>query len=348
MKSNKILSKREPFFSIIIPAYNCRKTIERLLNSIYANGLYRSEYEVIICNDKSTDNFLELVTPYEEKMNIVYCETTRGFHCPGNTREAALKYATGTWVVFIDNDDMFEVDALATVKYYLESNNVEYMICTNFREWNPETGEYTREFIGEQTDTWLHGKFFNRRNVIEKFDVHFMDDLYSHEDVYFNSNVLGNLIGNDTDYIYCNFFTYKWVTNPESLSRSYFSTDHFYIETYLNDYIYGASEPYFQFFEKYPEKKSFYYHQIMITMLHAFFYFDASRYRLGNKFLSYNLSYIHDFKIRICDRLGINEYDIINYIYSDPRLYNVIKANCVHGSNEFVETQSFKDFILSI
>lgn len=345
MKSNK---KKQPFFSIIIPAYNCRKTICRLLDSIYDNGMEKDDYEVIICNDRSTDNFLELVVPYEEKMNIIHCETTREFHCPGNTREAALKYTTGTWITFIDNDDMFELYTFSTVRNFLEGNKIKYMICSNFREWNPNTLKYTREFIGEQTDTWLHGKFFNRKNLIEKFDIHFMDDLFSHEDVYFNSTVLGNLIGNGEDYIYCDFFTYKWVTNPESLSRSYFSTDHFYIETYLNDYIYGASEPYFQFFDKYPEKKSFYYHQIMITMLHAFFYFDSTRYRLGNKVLSYNLSYIHDFKVRICDRLGINDFDIINYIYSDPVLYDKVKHNCIIGTNNFVETQSFRDFILSI
>lgn len=343
-----VFTQKEPFFSIIIPAYNCRNTIERLLQSIYLNELDRNDYEVIICNDKSTDNFLELVKPFEEKMNIVHCETTRDFHCPGNTREAALKYATGTWITFIDNDDMFEYDALGRVRSYLEDNKVEYVICTNFREWDPDTSSYTRDFIGEQTDTWLHGKFFNRRNLIEKFDIHFMDDLFSHEDVFFNSTVLGNLIGNGADYIYCDLFTYKWVDTPGSLSRSYFSTDHYYIETYLNDYIYGASEPYFQFFEKYPEKASFYYHQIMVTMLHAFFYFDSARYRLGDKVLSINLSYLHDFKVRICDRLNITPFDIINYIYSNPTLYSRIKENCIYGTNNFVETQSFKDFILSI
>lgn len=339
----------QPFLSVIIPAYNCSKTIERLLDSIVSNGLSKEELEVIICDDKSTDNFLSLVKPYEDKLNIVYCSTTREIHCPGNTREAGLKYATGEWITFIDNDDMFEPDAFKSVKSYIEQNKPEYILVTNFREWNPETKQYTRDFIHETTDTWLHGKFFNRKNLLEKFNIHFKDDLFSHEDVYFNSTVLGNLIGHNMDYIYADFFTYKWVVNPESLSRSYFNTDHYYIETYLNDYIIGASYPYFSMIETYPDHKDFYIHQILMTLLHAFFYFDASRWRLGSRdALVDNAKDIHNFKVKIIKELDISEIDIINYIYKDPVLYNNIKKSSEAGSNPFVETQSFRDFIFNI
>ena len=111
--------------SIVIPCYNCESTIGRLLDSILANDLHKDLYEVIICNDKSTDNFLDIVKTYEDKMNIVYCETTREFHCPGNTRQAALPYIKGDWFTFIDNDDMFEPDAFKAVfKYIKEMVNI--------------------------------------------------------------------------------------------------------------------------------------------------------------------------------------------------------------------------------
>lgn len=339
-----------PYLSVIIPCYNCRKTIERLLDSIVANGFSKDELEVIICDDKSTDNFLSLVKPYEEKLNIKYCKTTRELHCPGNTREAALPYATGKWIAFIDNDDMFEPDAFSKARDYIETHDVPYILCTSFREWDPNKEQYTRDFIGEVTDTWLHGKFFNRVELLEKFNIHFKDDLYSHEDVYFNSTILGNLIGHNLDYVYAeDIFTYKWVINPQSISRSYYNTNHFYIETYLNDYIMGASYPYFDMIDQYPEHKSFYVHQIMMTLLHAFFYFDASKYRLGaNNILTHNITELHDFKVKICNELKISEIDIINYIYRDAKLYNNIKRSSISGSNEFIESQSFKDFILSI
>ena len=50
-----------PRLSIVIPCYNCKKTIGRLLNSVLDNKLSKEDYEVIICDDKSTDGFLDVV-----------------------------------------------------------------------------------------------------------------------------------------------------------------------------------------------------------------------------------------------------------------------------------------------
>ena len=41
-------------YSIIIPAYNCEKTIENTVNSVFTSGL--SDFEIIIVNDGSKDN----------------------------------------------------------------------------------------------------------------------------------------------------------------------------------------------------------------------------------------------------------------------------------------------------
>ena len=48
-----------PLFSIVIPAYNCAQYIQQTLRSIY-NQTERN-YEIIIINDGSTDNLLELL-----------------------------------------------------------------------------------------------------------------------------------------------------------------------------------------------------------------------------------------------------------------------------------------------
>ena len=128
--------------SIIIPCYNCENTIERLLQSILDNKLEKENYQVIICDDKSTDNFLEKVKSFEDKMNIIYCETYRPIHCPGNTRQAALPFIEGEWFTFIDNDDMFEPYAFKTVFKYIEEKNIQYTLCTEFREFYYEKNEY--------------------------------------------------------------------------------------------------------------------------------------------------------------------------------------------------------------
>ena len=337
--------------SIVIPCYNCESTIGRLLDSILANDLHKDLYEVIICNDKSTDNFLDIVKTYEDKMNIVYCETTREFHCPGNTRQAALPYIKGDWFAFIDNDDMFEPDAFKAVFKYIKENDIGYTLVTNFREYFYEEQRYGRTFEHDQTDTWLHGKYFNRVNTLEKFHCRFKDDMFSHEDLYFNSWNLACLINEGLDYEYLPIYTYKWCHNPTSLSRSYFSKKDFYIETYLGDYLMGCSYPYFDMYnnsEK-QETKDFAFNQIMMTILHGYFYYQASIYRLGrNETLDDSYLALKHFKQKIIKELNKNTFDIINYIYSLPERYNNVKIGCFTGTNQFVETQSFRDFILNL
>ena len=337
--------------SIVIPCQNCSKTIERLLNSILDNQLNKEDYEVIICDDKSTDNFLDIVKNYEDKMNIVYCTTTREVHCPGNTRQAALPYISGEWFTFIDNDDMFEPDAFKAVLQYIEENNAQYTICTNFREYFYEEQRYGREITGEETDTWLHGKYFNKINTLDKFHCYFKDDLMSHEDVFFNSCNLAKLISEGLDYIYLPIFTYKWIYTPTSLSRSYFNKKNFYIDTYLRDFLIGSSYPFFTMYNtvKDEELKKFALNQIMMTILHGYFYYQASLWRLGtNNTLESSFSALKNLKRKIINELNFTDYDIINYIYSLPERYLNVKKRSFNGTCPFIEVQSFRDFILNL
>lgn len=337
--------------SIVIPCYNCSKTIERLLDSILDNNMDKDTYEVIVCDDKSTDNFIDLVKPYEDKIDIVYCSTTRDVHCPGNTRQAALPYIQGEWFCFIDNDDMFEPYAFKLAFDYIEKNNVEYVLCTDMREYDYDKQEYLREIKGSETDTWLHGKFFNKKKILDEYKCRFKDDLMSHEDLYFNSCVLSHLITEGKDYVYYPVFTYKWVENPTSLSRSYFSKKDFYIETYLGDYIQSSSYPFFDMYKDNDDSeiKGFAVNQIMMTILHGYFYYQASLWRLGsNNTLIEGYNALRDLKRKMVDELDMTDFDIINYIYQLPERYNKIKNRCFLGSCPFVETQSFRDFIINL
>lgn len=337
--------------SIVIPCYNCEKTIGRLMQSILDNGLDKKDYEVIVCDDKSTDNFLDIVKTFEDKMNIVYCTTTREVHCPGNTRQAALPYVHGEWLTFIDNDDMFEPNAFKTAFKIIEEEGIEYTLCTEFREFFYDTQTYGREFHHDQTDTWLHGKYFNVQKTLKEFNCYFKDDLMSHEDVFFNSCNLAHLISIGKDYIYVPVYTYKWVHNPESLSRSYFSKKDYYIDTYLGDFLMGASYPFFDMylFEENKENKAFAFNQIMMTLLHGYFYYQASLWRLGsNDTLAESYEALRTLKRKIVKELKISEAIIINYIYSLPDRYNSVKEGSQIGCCSFVEVQSFRDFILNL
>ena len=155
----------------------------------------------------------------------------------------------------------------------------------------------------------------------------------------------------DKDYVYYPIFTYKWVYNPNSLSRSYFSKKDFYIDTYLGDFMMGACYPFFDMYlnDKREDKKAFALNQIMMTLLHGYFYYQSSLWRLGsNDTLVESYNAVKDLKRKIVKELKMTDFDITNYIYQIPDRYNSVKRGSQQGCCSFVEVQSFRDFILNL
>ena len=88
--------------SIIIPAYQAGKTINRAIQSaLDLSGLLS---EVIVVDDGSTDNTAELVADMCKKDNrvILITQENSGRSC---ARNAALRRASGKWIMFLDSDD---------------------------------------------------------------------------------------------------------------------------------------------------------------------------------------------------------------------------------------------------
>lgn len=352
------------FMSVIIPAYNCRNEIERLLDSIVNQNWSNDDLEVIICDDNSTDNFMELVEPYKDKLDIHYCKTIdRGIHCPGNTRLDGLAHATGQWVTFIDNDDMFDEGAFDMIRNHIEKTGETRMVFTIFHEYvdkkfvkeGAEWG-YGRTFNG---NTWLHGNWYNL-DWLKENHINFKANLESHEDLFFNSMCMTTLLSQGASYsipeenLKGEKFAYTWIYRPNSLSRSYFSEEHYYIEVYLRDYIYSATEPWYYGVRCYcqnganPELREFFLKQCVATLLYSFFYWEAGYYRIGEKVLPENIPVIKDMVDQICFRFKVTKTDIINRVYSRPDEYMRIKQESFSGGGSFVELHTFKDFILDL
>ena len=58
-----------PFVSIVISAKNEEKHIKKLLNSLIKQSYPEEKYEIIIANDKSTDNTLKQLSDFESVIN---------------------------------------------------------------------------------------------------------------------------------------------------------------------------------------------------------------------------------------------------------------------------------------
>lgn len=88
--------------TIAIPCFNAARWISAAIQS--ALDQTWPDKEVIVVDDGSTDESVEIVRGFGAKVTLIATE-----HCGGNhARNAAVRIATGEWVQFLDADDFLE------------------------------------------------------------------------------------------------------------------------------------------------------------------------------------------------------------------------------------------------
>lgn len=94
-----------PFFSFIIPVYNVQDYLAECIESILKQSF--KDYEVILINDGSIDNSLEICRYYEkkdERINVIN-KKNEGL---AETRNKGIEIASGEYLIFLDSDDHLE------------------------------------------------------------------------------------------------------------------------------------------------------------------------------------------------------------------------------------------------
>lgn len=96
--------------SIVVPVYNAQDFLGRCLNSILTQQ-YRN-FEVIIINDGSTDGSLAICKNYaklDKRFKVISIENGG----VSNARNIGVKHATGSYLTFIDSDDIVDGEYLS-------------------------------------------------------------------------------------------------------------------------------------------------------------------------------------------------------------------------------------------
>lgn len=106
--------------SIIITAYNYSQYVERAIRSCLDQSLPRSQYEVIVVNDCSTDDTAKILDNYRDEVKIFNLEKNMGLAA---ARNFGVRKAKGQFVVFLDADDYIQHDLLLIEKTFLAENN---------------------------------------------------------------------------------------------------------------------------------------------------------------------------------------------------------------------------------
>ena len=96
--------------TIILPVYNCRDSISDCIKSILNQDYKKTE--IIIVDDGSTDDTLQVINAFSENYNNIHIFHTEN-HGVSHARNFALEKASGDYYLFMDSDDQLAEEAIS-------------------------------------------------------------------------------------------------------------------------------------------------------------------------------------------------------------------------------------------
>lgn len=198
-------------FSIIIPAYNSEKTIERAYNSIISQTF--KNYEIIIVDDCSKDNTLEVI----KKLDGVIVKQTSHNSKDGGARNEGIKFATGEYIIFLDADDyLADENVLKNIDKTI-GEDLPDVVYLGFRtsgkdaseEWIPN--EENSTFKG-RTRNWKYENVWDvcwNLKFLKENKLEFIEDKLYQDFVFYYQGIL-----RAKSYKYASFVTHIYVIEP--------------------------------------------------------------------------------------------------------------------------------------
>jgi glycosyltransferase involved in cell wall biosynthesis len=111
-------TKPAPSVSVVIPTFNRARDIPRCLDSLAAQTY--KHFEVLVCDDGSTDDTRAVVARYVDKLPIEY-HWAENFGGAARPRNAGMRLARGKYIAFLDSDDWWRPEKLARCVERLEA-----------------------------------------------------------------------------------------------------------------------------------------------------------------------------------------------------------------------------------
>ena len=121
-----------PEFSIIICNFNHAKWIERCLRSIaHQENIDNYQYEIILVDDKSSDNSLEIIKNINSKLDIRIIKNKKNLGLPASLNKA-IQTSLGRYIVRVDSDDYIARNFLYLSRLFLNYNHEYQAVAADY------------------------------------------------------------------------------------------------------------------------------------------------------------------------------------------------------------------------
>ncbi|MCI0795840.1 MAG: glycosyltransferase family 2 protein [Chloroflexi bacterium] len=133
------MENQQPMVSIIVPAYNGRKTLAECLTAVRSSDY--ANYEIILVNDCSTDDTPEIARQY----GAMIIDLEGGPYGPGYARNRGVEAASGEIVLFVDADVVIKPDTVTRVAgTFVDKPEISAMFGSY--DDDPDSGDFSSQF----------------------------------------------------------------------------------------------------------------------------------------------------------------------------------------------------------
>jgi teichuronic acid biosynthesis glycosyltransferase TuaG len=179
---------QEGLCSVIVPAYNCARTLAESVAS--AVGQTYANLEILIIDDASTDEtwkVMQDLVALDDRIKITHLEKNGGV---ADARNHLFLQASGSYIAFLDSDDIWHADKLEKQIGLLESSGCD-LVYSSYSFIDGEGRAIGRTKIVPSACSLkaiLKENFILPSTVVMRSNWvknHTMDGSYAHEDLVF-------------------------------------------------------------------------------------------------------------------------------------------------------------------
>lgn len=262
---------------IIIPYYNTRKFLNRVLGSIVMQDTENILLRVLLVDDCSTEEFEDVVDRFRPLLDIEILRPLKNGGA-GLARQVGIDYSNADYVAFIDSDDIFMTpNAISNCVRLAKENDADIVICDFVEEMTDSSYTHTKD------QTFMHGKMY-RTAFLKDNDIRFNESRTNEDGVF---NAIAITLSKST--VFCDMSIYQWCNNLNSTVRS---CD--YLSGFIHTFVLNAIHAY----------KELYKRKVADDLLSALvikyattmygYYLDFVREQ-GQDYLSQYLTYVKEF-----------------------------------------------------
>lgn len=203
--------------SVLISTFNKRDFIDKTLNSLLQQTMNKSEFEIILVDDCSTDDTLGIVSSIIDKFeNYKLVQLDENSGTPAKPRNLSIDLSIGKYLIFVDGDDWLPNNALEILYNLINKNNTDYAAGLTKYVFDNKTGRAgvaLSKINQDKVDIFnIRKSFYHlapagriiRSSIIKDNNILFPEMIFG-EDLQFFADVLLNVskISTTKKVVYC-------------------------------------------------------------------------------------------------------------------------------------------------